>query len=49
MRVLGRPSRTRREDFQAMLRTEDMRRRNREIAGRRSQFQPVAYEVTAVF
>ncbi len=39
----------RREDFQAMLRTEEMRRRNREIAGLCTRFEPVMYEVTAVF
>lgn len=39
----------RREDFQAMLRTEDMRRRNREIAALCSRFEPVMYEVTSVF
>ncbi len=39
----------RREDFQAMLRTEEMRGRNREIAGLCTRFEPVMYEVTAVF
>jgi heme-degrading monooxygenase HmoA len=39
----------RREDFQAMLRTEEMRRRNREIAALCTRFEPVMYEVTAVF
>jgi len=39
----------RREDFQAMLRTEEMRRRNREIAALCSRFEPVMYEVSAVF
>ncbi len=39
----------RREDFQAMLRSEEMRRRNREIAGLCTRFEPVMYEVAAVF
>ena len=40
---------TRREDFQAMLRTPEMRERNRAIAAMCSRFEPVLYEVTAVF
>ena len=39
----------RREDFQAMLRTDEMRKRNREIAALCSRFEPVMYEVAAVF
>lgn len=39
----------RREDFQAMLRTPEMRERNRVIAGLCSRFEPVMYEVSAVF
>lgn len=39
----------RREDFQAMLRTPEMRERNRAIAGMCSRFEPVMYEVAAVF
>ncbi len=39
----------RREDFQAMLRSDEMRRRNREISGLCSRFEPVMYEVAAVF
>lgn len=39
----------RREDFQAMLRTDEMRRRNREIAAMCKGFEPVMYEVAAVF
>ncbi|MBC7138977.1 MAG: antibiotic biosynthesis monooxygenase [Defluviimonas sp.] len=39
----------RREDFQAMLRTAEMRQRNRAIAGLCSRFEPVMYEVAAVF
>ncbi len=39
----------RREDFQAMLRTEEMRRRNRKISGMCKSFEPVMYEVNAVF
>ncbi|HQY44495.1 MAG TPA: antibiotic biosynthesis monooxygenase [Paracoccaceae bacterium] len=38
----------RREDFQAMLRTPEMRERNRRIATLCSRFEPVMYEVTAV-
>ncbi|WP_209424447.1 antibiotic biosynthesis monooxygenase [Pararhodobacter sp. SW119] len=40
---------TRREDFQAMLRTAEMRKRNRAIAAMCSRFEPVLYEVTAVY
>ena len=39
----------RRQDFQAMLRSDEMRRRNREIAAMCSRFEPVMYEVAAVF
>ncbi len=39
----------RREDFQAMLRSGEMRKRNREIAAMSSRFEPVMYEVSAVF
>jgi len=39
----------RREDFQAMLRTEEMRARNREIAGLCTRFEPVMYEVEGVY
>jgi heme-degrading monooxygenase HmoA len=39
----------RREDFQAMLRTPEMRARNRMIAGLCSRFEPVMYEVVADF
>lgn len=35
----------RREDFQAMLRTDEMRRRNRHIASLCSRFEPVMYDV----
>jgi heme-degrading monooxygenase HmoA len=38
----------RREDFQAMLRTPEMRERNRVIAGLCSRFEPVMYEVVEV-
>lgn len=38
----------RREDFQAMLRTAEMRERNRHIATLCSRFEPVMYEVMAV-
>ena len=40
---------TRREDFQAMLRSDEMRRRNREIAALCTRFEPVMYEVAGVF
>ena len=39
----------RREDFQAMLRSDEMRRRNREIAGMCTRFEPVMYDVVGVF
>ncbi len=39
----------RREDFQAMLRSDEMRRRNRAIAAMCSRFEPVMYEVASVF
>jgi heme-degrading monooxygenase HmoA len=39
----------RREDFQAMLRSEEMRVRNREIAELSTRFEPVMYEVAGVF
>jgi len=39
----------RREDFQAMLRTPEMRERNRRIATLCSRFEPVMYEVMATF
>ena len=38
-----------REGFQAMLRSEEMRGRNREIAGMCTRFEPVMYEVAGVF
>lgn len=39
----------RRQDFQAMLRTPEMRERNRVIAGMCARFEPVMYDVAAVF
>lgn len=39
----------RREDFQAMLRSDEMRRRNRELAELCTRFEPVMYEVAGVF
>ncbi len=39
----------RREDFQAMLRTPEMRERNRKINELCKSFEPVMYEVAAVF
>ena len=38
-----------REDFQAMLRSDEMRPRNREIAAMSARFEPVMYDVSAVF
>lgn len=38
-----------REDFMAMLRTPEMRERNRVIAGLCSRFEPVMYEVIGVY
>jgi quinol monooxygenase YgiN len=38
-----------REDFLAMLRTDEMRRRNREISALCKSFEPVMYEVTETF
>jgi quinol monooxygenase YgiN len=37
----------RREDFQAMLRTPEMRERNRRLSALCSRFEPVMYEVAA--
>jgi quinol monooxygenase YgiN len=39
----------RREDFLAVLRSDDMRARNREIARLCRSFEPVMYEVAQVF
>ena len=39
----------RREDFQAMLRTPEMRERNRVIGAMVKAFEPVMYDVTATF
>lgn len=39
----------RREDFQAMLRTDEMRKRNRVISGLCKSFEPVMYEVAEGF
>ena len=39
----------RREDFMAMLRTEEMRTRNRAIGGMCRNFEPVMYEVAETF
>ena len=38
-----------REDFLAMLRSDEMRRRNREIAALCRSFEPVMYEVAETF
>jgi quinol monooxygenase YgiN len=38
-----------RDDFKAMLRSENMKRRNREIAKLCSRFEPVMYEIAAVY
>jgi len=40
---------TRREDYQAMLRTEEMRRRNRQINQLTKGFEPVMYDVVEVY
>ncbi|EEX16418.1 antibiotic biosynthesis monooxygenase [Citreicella sp. SE45] len=40
---------TRREDFQAMLRSEEMRERNRNFNALSRSFEPVMYDVAAVF
>ncbi|MCV6587075.1 MAG: antibiotic biosynthesis monooxygenase [Marinibacterium sp.] len=39
----------RREDFMAMLRTDEMRERNRAIGALCRSFEPVMYEVAATF
>lgn len=39
----------RRQDFQAMLRSPEMRVRNRAIAALCSRFEPVMYEVASVY
>jgi quinol monooxygenase YgiN len=39
----------RREDFQAMLRSDEMRRRNREINELCRSFEPVMYDVAECF
>lgn len=39
----------RREDFQAMLRSDEMRRRNRKITELCKSFEPVMYEVMASY
>ncbi len=38
-----------REDFQAMLRTDEMRNRNRAIAAMCARFEPVMYELAATY
>lgn len=38
-----------RQDFQAMLRSDEMRRRNREINQLCRTFEPVMYDVAAIF
>lgn len=38
-----------REDFLAMLRSDEMRRRNREISALCKSFEPVMYDVAEVF
>lgn len=39
----------RREDFQAMLRSEEMRKRNRKIADLCKSFEPVMYDVAEAY
>jgi quinol monooxygenase YgiN len=38
-----------RDDFKAMIRSEDMKRRNREIARLCIRFEPVMYEIAAAY
>ena len=38
-----------REDFLAMLRSEEMRRRNREFSALAKSFEPVMYEVAHIY
>lgn len=38
-----------RKDYQAMLRSDEMRRRNREIHAMCKSFEPVMYELQSVF
>ncbi len=38
-----------RKDFQAMLRTDEMRARNRQIAELCARFEPVMYEVVSTY
>ena len=38
-----------REDYQAMLRTDEMRKRNREINNMCKTFEPVMYDVQGVY
>lgn len=40
---------TRREDFQAMLRSDEMRARNRQISALCRSFEPVMYDVAESF
>jgi len=40
---------TTREDYQAMLRTDEMRKRNRVINGMCKTFEPVMYEVEGIY
>ena len=40
---------TRREDFQAMLRSEEMRERNRNFNALSRSFEPVMYDVVAAY
>jgi len=40
---------SRREDFLAMLRSDEMRRRNREISALCKSFEPVMYDVTETY
>ena len=38
-----------RKDYQAMLRTDEMRQRNRNINGMCKSFEPIMYELQSVF
>ena len=49
MRIASYSQWQRREDFQAMLRSDEMRKRNREISALCKSFEPVMYDVAASF
>lgn len=49
MRIASYSQWRRREDFQAMLRSEEMRKRNRAMNALCKSFEPVMYDVAATF